>query len=130
MLAAAIVTWVFATVTAVTAVLGTVLLLPFAGTFVEDLGFESSSVTRDLLEGAAVVLAVTFVADLVAFFVLRRQPWARWTLLLLSVSAGTASAMLGYYVVPLVVTAAAAAVVVLLLLPSTGRWFGGARTES
>jgi hypothetical protein len=127
-LVAAILTWVFATLTAGVTILLAALLLPFAATTFEAFGYEPSSVTRAVVEGAAVVVALSGTADLLAVFVLRRRRWARWTLLLLSVATGIASVAWAYYVVPLVVTGAAVAVVVLLLLPSTGRWFRGAAT--
>lgn len=121
--AAAVVTWVVATGTAALTLLLAAFLLWVAAPV-----FDSFDAGRDnprwLVVGtAAVVLALTAAADVVAVFVLRGRRWAQWVLVGLSMVAAAGGVVSAYYIVPLVVTAAAVAVVVLLLLPDAQAWF-------
>lgn len=127
--AAAVVTWVVATGTAVlTLFLAAVILLVAAPIFEH---FESGAGNPRwyVVSAALVVLALSAAADLVAFAVVRGHRWAHRTLIVLSVATALAGIMLASLVAPLVVTAAAVAVVVLLLQRDARAWFGGQQTQ-
>ncbi|MGE5719827.1 MAG: hypothetical protein ACM3XQ_08130 [Nocardioidaceae bacterium] len=126
--AAAVVTLVGATGTAASTLLLTVGLLWVAAPVLDAFDSGSGDPRWPVLGAAAVVLALSAAADVVAAFVLRGHSWAQWVLVGLSVVAALGGLMMAYYIVPLVVTIAAVAVVVLLLLPESRRWFRAGQT--
>lgn len=127
--AAAVVTWVGATGTALLIMFLALSLLwlaaPVFGAF--DSGPENPG--WFVVEAVGVVVALSAAADLVALFLLRGHRWARWVLIGLCVVAAAGGVMLAYYIVPLLVTAAAVAVTALLLLPGAGAWFRASRVQ-
>lgn len=126
--AAAVVTLVGATGTAASTLLLTVGLLWVAAPVLDAFDSGSGDPRWPVLGAAAVVLALSAAADVVAASVLRGHRWAPWVLVGLSVVAALGGLMMAYYIIPLVVTIAAVAVVVLLLLPESRRWFGASQT--
>lgn len=106
----------------------TVGLLWFAAPVFDAFDSGSGDPRWFVLGAAAVVLALSAAADVVAALVLRGHRWAPWVLVGLSVVAALGGLMMAYYIVPLVVTVAAVAVVVLLLLPDSRRWFRASQT--
>lgn len=127
--AAAVVTWIGATGTALLTLFLAVSLLwlaaPVFGAF--DSGPDNPG--WFVVEAVGVVVALAAAADVVALYLLRGHRWARWVLIGLCVVAAAGGVMLAYYIVPLIVTAAAVAVTVLLLLPGAGAWCRPARVQ-
>jgi hypothetical protein len=120
-LAAAVVTWTIASMTAALT-LGLLVLVLFFGGPVLD-AFQGQDLRVYVVAAALVVIAFAAAADVLAYLVFRRHRWARWALVGLSVVSAVCAAMLGYYVAPLLVTVAALAVVVLLLMRPARAWF-------
>lgn len=114
MIAAAVVTWTTASITAAVSFCLGVLVLLF-GDPVFDV-FEGQNLQVYVVATIGVVIALSAAADVLAYRVFRGHRWARWALVVLSAASGLCAATLGYYVAPLVITAAASAVVVLLFL--------------
>ena len=124
-LAAAVVTWTVASITAAfTLCLGVLVLL--LGGPVFDV-FRGQPLQGYVVVAALVVIALSAAADVLAFLVFRRNRWARWALVAFSVASAVCGAMLGYYVAPLAITAAALAVIVLLFLRPARAWFRSSR---
>jgi hypothetical protein len=121
--AAAVVTWVVASGTAALTLLLTAGLLWVASPLFDAFDSGTDNPRLFLVVAAAVVVALSVAADIVAVFVLRGQAWAQWGLVALSVVAAFGGVISAYYIGPLIVTAAATAVVVLLLLPDARAWF-------
>ncbi|MGN6132248.1 MAG: hypothetical protein ACTHOK_18065 [Nocardioidaceae bacterium] len=127
-LAAAIVTWVAASMTAALVAFGTAILLVLAGAVFEAFdGHAGGHPAWTFAAAAGAVVLLSATADVLAFLTIRRHRWACWALIGLSVAVGLAAASFAYYVVPLAVTVAAIAVVVLLLRPESRRWVRPAR---
>jgi hypothetical protein len=120
-LAAAVLTWLGSSGTAVLTLLLAVAFLVAAAPVLDV--FDAHDLRLHVAGAALLVIAFSAAADLLAWFVLRGHRWARWGLIGFASGAAVGGAMLGYYVAPLVVTAAALAVIVLLLLPSARAWF-------
>jgi hypothetical protein len=125
--AAAVVTWVGATVTAAFTLLMTVGTLWVLAPMFDAFDSGTDNPRWWLIEAAAIVVAVSVAADVTALFLLRGHRWARWVLLGLCVLAALGGVMAAYYIAPLVVTAGAIAVAVLLFLPDARRWFRESR---
>jgi hypothetical protein len=125
--AAAVVTWVGATGTGALTLLLTIGLLWIAAPVFDAFGSGSDNPRSFVVAAAAVIVALSAAADIVAVYMFRGHRWARWALLGLSVLAALGGLASAYYVGPLLVTAAAVSVVVLLLLPDARAWFGAAR---
>jgi len=121
--AAAVLTWVAATGTALFTLLVTAILFWIAAPIFENFQSGSDNPRWIMLEFAVVIVAVSALADVVAIFVLRGRRWAQWSLIALCVVAALSGIITAYYLVPLLVTVAAVAVVVLLLLPDAHSWF-------
>ena len=121
MIAAAVVTWTTASITAAFSLCLGVLVLLF-GDPVFDV-FEGQNLQVYVVATIGVVIALSAAADVLAYRVFRGHRWARWALVVLSAASGLCAATLGYYVAPLVITAAASAVVVLLFLRPARTWF-------
>jgi dipeptide/tripeptide permease len=125
--AAAVMTWVAATGTALLTLLVTATVLWLAAPIFENFESGPHNPRWDMLAMAAVVVAVCVLADVVAIFVLRGRRWAQWLLIALCVLAALGGIITSYYVAPLLVTATAGAVAVLLLLPDARFWFRTSR---
>lgn len=125
MVAAAVVTWAAASMTAAFALCFGVLILLFGGPVFDV--FEGQNLQAYVAGTVVVVIALSAAANVLAYLVFRGHRWARWALVVLSVASAVAAAMLGYYVAPLVITAAALAVVVLLFLRPARAWFRSSR---
>jgi hypothetical protein len=123
--AAAVVTWTAASITAAFALCFGVLALLLGGTVFDV--FEGQNLQAYVVAAVVVVIALSAAADVLAYLVFRGRRWARWALVVLSVASAVCAAMLGYYVAPLVITAAALAVVVLLFLRPARAWFRSSR---
>ena len=121
--AAAVVTWVGATGTAVLTLVLSVGLLFVAAPLFDAFGSGPDNPRWYLAGAAGVVVVLSAAADVVAVFTLRGYRWAQWTLVGLSVVAAVGGVVSAYYIAPLALTAAALAVVVLLLLPDARAWF-------
>lgn len=120
-LAAAVVTWAAASITAAfTAFLAVVVLL-LGGPFFD--AFRAQDLQAYVVGAALVVIAASVAADVLAYMTFRRHRWARWVLVALSMVSAVCAAMLAYYVAPLLITAAGLAVVVLLFLRPARAWF-------
>ena len=127
--AAAVVTWIVATGTAVSTLFLAVGFLVVAGPVFDTFGPGSDNPRWWIVGAAGTVVALAAAADVVALFIHRGHRWARWVLIGLSVVAALGGLALAYCVAPLVVTAAAVAVVVLLLLPDARAWFRGPQPD-
>jgi hypothetical protein len=121
--AAVIITWIAATGTAVITVLFTAAMLWLGAPMFETFDPGLDNPRTYLLGFAVLVVALSILADALAYLVSRRSHWARWLLVALCVPVALAGIISWYYVAPLLVTAAALAVVVLLLLPAAHSWF-------
>lgn len=121
--AAAVVTWVGATMTAAFTLLLTVALLWVAAPIFDVFDSGPDNPRLWLVGTAAFIVALSVAADVIALLVLRGHRWAQWVLVGLSVVAALGGVVSAYYIAPLVVTAASVAVVVLLLLPDARAWF-------
>jgi hypothetical protein len=121
--AAAVVTWVGATGTALLTLFLAVSLLWFVAPVFGAFDSGPGNPRWLVVEAVGAVVALSAAADVVAVFLLRGHRWARWVLIGLCMVASIGGVMLAYYPVPLIVTAAAVAVTLLLLLPSSGTWF-------
>lgn len=121
--AAAVVTWVGATLTAAIALVLTVGVLWVMAPMFDMFESGTDNPRTWLILAALIVVAVSVAADVTALFVVRGHRWARWVLIGLSVVAAFGGLVSGYYIAPLVVTAASIAVAVLLLMPDAHRWF-------
>ena len=121
--AAAAVTWVVATGTAVLTLLLAVGLLLVAAPIFDTFGSGPDSPRWWVVGAVVVVVTLSAAADVVAVFMLRGHRWAQWGLVVLSVIAALGGVMASYYIAPLLVTAASVAVLVLLLLPGARAWF-------
>jgi hypothetical protein len=127
--AAAVVTWVGATGTALLTLFLAVSLLWFVAPVFGAFDSGPGNPGWLVVEAVGVVVALSAAADVAAVFVLRGHRWARWVLIGLCVVAAVGGVMLAYYVVPLIVTAAAVAVTLLLSLPGSGTWFRASRGQ-
>ena len=125
-LAAAVVTWVTASLTAAIAVCLGVIVLLFGGAVLDV--FEFQYWRAYVVGTVVVVVALSATAGLLAYKVARGTRWARWALVVLSIASALPASMLGYYVAPLLITAAALAVVVLLFVRPARAWFRSTRT--
>lgn len=125
MVAAAVVTWTAASITAAFALSFGVLALVFGGPVFDV--FEGQDLQAYVVAAFVGVIALSAAADLLAYLVFRGKRWARWGLVVLSLASAACAAMLGYYVAPLVITATALAVVVLLFLRPSRAWFRSGR---
>jgi len=121
--AAAVVTWVVATGTAALTLFVTVGLLLVLAPVFDSFDGGTDNPRWFVAGAAAVVVALSAAADVVAVFVLHGHRWAQVVLVGLSTVAAVGGVMAGYYITPLAVTAAAVAVIVLLLLPDARAWF-------
>jgi hypothetical protein len=128
--AAAIVTWVGATMTAAFTLLLTVGLLWMATPLFDTFDSGADNPRWWLIGTAAIVVALSLAADVAALFVFRGRRWAQWMLVGLCVVAALGGVVSGYYIAPLVVTAATVSVVVLLVLPDSRAWFREAHSRS
>ena len=123
--AAAVVTWATASITAAIALCSGVLVLLFGGPVFDV--FEGQNLQAYVVGTVVVVVALSAAADVLAYFVFRGHRWARWALVVLSIASAVPAAMLGYYVAPLTITTAALTVVVLLFLRPARAWFRSTR---
>ena len=128
--AAAVVTWVVATGTAVSTILVTLSLLLVVGPLFGAFDPGPDNPLWFVAGAVLIVVALSAVANVVAAFMLRGHRWAQWVLLGLCVVTALAGIALGYYIAPLVVSAAAVGVAVLLLLPSARAWFRATKVTS
>lgn len=104
-LAAAIVTWTAASITAALTFILSVLALLLGGPTFD--AFQSRDLQAYVAATALVVITLSVAADVLAYLVFRMHRWARWALIALSVISAACAAMLGYYLAPLLITAAA-----------------------
>ena len=125
MVAAAVVTWTAASITAAFTLCFGLLVLLLADPVFD--AFEGQNLQAYVVVTIAVVIALSAAANVLAYLVFRGHRWARWALVVLSTASALCAAMLGYYVAPLVITAAAIAVVVLLFWRPARAWFRSAR---
>lgn len=119
--AAAVITWTAASISAAVTLCFGVLVLLFGGPVFDVFG--GQHLRGYVIAAALVAIVLSASADALAYWVFRGHRWARWTLVVLSVASAVGAAMLGYYVAPLVITAAALAVIVLLFLRPARAWF-------
>jgi hypothetical protein len=120
-LAAAIVTWVAATVTAALVGFLSLALMTLAGSVFAT--FPGSGDPRwSMAVSTGIVIALSAAADVAAFFTVRRRRVAAWALLGLSALAAVGGLAFGYLIAPLAVSGAGIAVIVLLLQPAARRW--------
>lgn len=120
-LAAAIVTWVAATMTAGLVAFLSLALMALAGSISD--AFPGWGDPRwSMGVSTAVVVVLSAAADVAAFFLLRRSRVAAWVLLALAVVATLGGLAFVSFIAPLAVTAAGIAVIVLLLQPAARRW--------
>ena len=120
-LAAAVVTWTMASITAAGALCLGILVLLLGGPIFDV--FEAQHLQAYVVADVLVVFALSTAADVLAYLVFRRHRWARWALVALSVISAVCAAMLGYYVAPLAITVAGLVVIVLLFLRPARAWF-------
>ena len=123
--AAALVTWIAATGTALLTLFLTATFLLLAGPLFATFDEGSGNPRWYFVGAAGVVVALSVAADVAGILMVRGRGWARWVLLGLSVVAALGGLMAAYYVLPLAVTAAAVAVVVMMLQPAARAWFRG-----
>lgn len=91
----------------------------------ESIGWRVDQVVAVLWVCAAVLLAWSVIAGVLGIFVLRRQAWARWTLLVSAAMTALLSLLAILSVVSVIPLLMGVATVVLLLTRSTSRWFVG-----
>jgi len=121
--AAALVTWIGATATALLTVIFTAAVLWLAAPIFDEFEPGAGNPRSWLVGSALVVVTLSAAADVAAVYVLRGHRWARWALIFLSVLAAFAGLVAAYSVVSLLVTGLAVTAVVLLFLPDARAWF-------
>ncbi len=137
-LLAAMLTWVFAGLTAAASVLAGLLIAIDRSGFerefqkqldkdpqLEDLGVTADQAMTYLWVTIAVVVLWCIVAAVFAFFALRRQTWARVLLIVSATGAALLSLIAVIAIVPLLTLVPSVATIALLLTRSANAWYTG-----